>query len=163
MSIDEIRQSILVKGVLGVERWDSDWRLMLTNNLEKLSNQLWKVGIEKIFVDGSFVEEKAHPNDIDGYFECDLKYFASGNLHRDLNEIDPYKVWTWAPNSRSLDPSSAKKQLPMWHRYRVELYPHCGLPSGIQDEFGNNLMFPAAFRKSRQKHKPKGIILLKKN
>jgi hypothetical protein len=47
----------------------------------------------------------------------------------------------------------------MWHRYRVELYPHYpGLLSGIRDQFGNNLPFPSAFRLSRREYKPKGIV-----
>src|SRR5215212_5740764 len=60
-----------------------------------------------------------------------------------------------------------KWQLPMWHRYRVELYPHyVDLPialqrTGIRDEFGNDLHFPAAFRKSRREHKPKGIVKIR--
>jgi hypothetical protein len=45
-----------------------------------------------------------------------------------------------------------KWQLPMWHRYRVELYPHLPQPGGIKDEFGNDLHFPAAFRKCRREH-----------
>ncbi|MBP7864219.1 hypothetical protein KA183_21210 [bacterium] len=163
MTLDEIRQSILVRGPSGQETWDSEWRLKLADNLEILAKQLWKVGIEKIFVDGSYVEEKAHPNDIDGYFECDLLYFATGKLQQDLNALDLNKVWTWDKDSRTVDPNSAKGQLPMWHRYRVELYPHYDQPSGIPDEFGNNLLFPAAFRKSRKEHKAKGIILLKQN
>lgn len=163
MTFDETRQSILVKGPSNQESWDSEWRLMLTQNLEILAKQLWKVGIENIFVDGSFVEEKAHPNDIDGYFECNLMHLASGKLEHDLNALDQFKIWTWSINSRKIDPNSAKSQLPMWHRYRVELYPHYGQPSGISDEFGNNLLFPAAFRKSRKEHKEKGIILLKQN
>ncbi len=163
MTLGEIRQSILVKGPSNEESWDSDWRLILTQNLEILAKQLWKVGIQNIFIDGSFVEAKAHPNDIDGYFECELMHLATGALQHELNVLDEYKVWTWDGRSRILDPNSAKKQLPMWHRYRVELYPHYGQPSGIPDEFGNSMLFPAAFRKSRKEHKPKGIILLKQN
>jgi hypothetical protein len=57
------------------------------------------------------------------------------------------------------DANSAKRQLPMWHRYRVELYPHYpGALSGIHDEFGNDQPFPAAFRKSRAANRAKGII-----
>ena len=51
-----------------------------------------------------------------------------------------------------------KKQLPMWHQYRVELYPHYGQLSGIRDKFGNELEFPSAFRLSRRDGKPRGII-----
>jgi hypothetical protein len=42
----------------------------------------------------------------------------------------------------------------MWHRYRVELYPL----SGIQDKYGNDLEFPAAFRQQRVTGEQKGII-----
>ncbi len=124
--------------------------------------QLWKVGITAIYVDGSFVEEKDHPNDIDGYFECELTYLPSGSLTQDLNKLDPNRVWTWDPASRSGSVNSTKRQLPMWHFYRVELYPHVGQLSGIKDEFGNDLQFPAAFRKSRTEHRQKGIIKLVK-
>jgi len=127
-----------------------------------LADQLWRVGIEKIFADGSFVEDKLHPNDIDGYFEVELDYLASGELERNLNTLDPFKVWTWAPASRRPYRNYAKKQLPMWHQYRIELYPHYNQPSGIRDEFGNMLQFPAAFRKSRRAHQQKGIIELVK-
>lgn len=116
------------------------------------------MGINDVFADGSFVEEKDHPNDIDGYFVCDLRYFASGQLQRDLNVIDPYKIWTWDRWSRRPDPNSTKRQLPMWHQYRIELYPHFGNLSGIRDQFGNDLEFPAAFRLSRNAYKPKGIV-----
>src|SRR5688500_7403701 len=74
--------------------WDAGWRAHLVDGLEVLVEQLWQVGIDRIFVDGSFVEEKDHPNDIDGYFECPLRYLASGELQRDLNALDPYKIWT---------------------------------------------------------------------
>jgi len=47
----------------------------------------------------------------------------------------------------------------MWHKYRVELYPHVpGLMSGIRDQHGNELEFPSAFRQCRRDSEPKGII-----
>jgi hypothetical protein len=120
--------------------------------------QRWHVGIKDIFIDGSFVEDKDHPNDIDGYFVCDLMELATGRLERNLNLLDPDKVWTWDPKSRRPFKGYPKKQLPMWHRYRVELYPHYGQGSGITDRFGNELEFPAAFRRSRRDGRPRGII-----
>lgn len=111
-----------------------------------MCGQLRQVGISEIFVDGSFVEDKQHPNDIDGYFECDLESLASGRLERELNLIDPHKVWTWDPAFRRPYRGYPKKQLPMWHVYRVELYPHYGQLSGIRDQFGHDLEFPSAFR-----------------
>jgi hypothetical protein len=139
--------------------WDGIWRGHLVDNLEILVKQLWRVGITDIFVDGSFAEDKDHPNDIDGYFVCDLMRLASGDLERELNLLDPHKIWTWDPASRRPYRGYSKKQLPMWHQYRVEFYPHfSGLPSGITDQYGNELEFPAAFRRSRRDGKPRGII-----
>ncbi|MEK4406522.1 hypothetical protein MKZ26_19360 [Sporosarcina sp. FSL K6-6792] len=158
LTLNELRASILVKGSQNENPWDMKWRLFLVNQLEILAEQLWVVGINQIYIDGSFVEDKAHPNDIDGYFECELMDLASGELERKLNALDPYKVWTWDSSSRKPYRGFTKKQLPMWHRYRVELYPHFGQPSGIRDEHGNQQQFPAAFRKTRDSYLPKGIV-----
>jgi hypothetical protein len=160
MTLDQLRRSHLVTGRhSGSPNWDAGWRRELVDALEILVAQLWRVGVSEIFVDGSFVEEKDHPNDIDGYFECDLRDFVSGRLTQELNRLDPFKIWTWDPAKRRPDPNSAKRQLPMWHQYRVELYPHFpGLLSGIRDRFGNELEFPSAFRLSRNAYLPKGIV-----
>lgn len=158
VSIEELRKSILVAGSTNLQTWDRDWRNELVNNLEILVGQLKSVGISSIYINGSFVEDKDHPNDIDGYFECELKYLASGNLQRDLNLVEPSKIWTWESTSRKAYKGYAKKQLPMWHKYRVELYPHWGQLCGINDNFGNEMTFPAAFRKTRNGDLPKGII-----
>jgi hypothetical protein len=140
--------------------WDAPWRRRLVDNLEILTLQLWKVGVHEIF--GSFAEDKDHPNDIDGYFVCDLDRLRSGGLTRALNLLDPYKVWTWDPASRKPYRGYPKKQLPMWHRYRVELYPHfSGMGCGIPDKHGHELEFPAAFRQSRRDGKPRGIVKIK--
>jgi len=157
VTLDELEASFLVTGEgVGASQWDAGWRQRLVGNLRILVVQPWSVGVHAIYVDGSFVDEKDHPNDIDGYFECDLRYLATGALERDLNALDPHKVWTWDPRSRRPDRNSAKGQLPMWHTYRVELYPHIGQPSGIRDRHGNPLQFPAAFRKTRTGNRPKG-------
>ena len=164
VTLEELKKSILVKGPAAKSpTWDSSWRLTLVENLTILIKQLWKVGIEDIFVDGSFVEDKDHPNDIDGYFECDIFELASGDLQRDLNLLDPNKAWMWEPDSRKYNPESCKKELPIWHVYRVELYPHGNQDSGIKDKFGYPLMFPSAFRQSRRERRQKGIIKIKQN
>jgi len=157
----ELRNSVLVRGCgeLRKNNWDIEWREKLVNNLEIMTKQLWKVGISNIFIDGSFVEDKDHPNDIDGYFECDEKYLISGDLKRNLNLLEPDKIWTWDPHTRQPYNGYPKKQLPMWHKYRVEFYPHIdGMSSGICDKFGNQLEFPSAFRLSRRNDTPKGIV-----
>ncbi len=161
LTLADLRRSLLVEGASSAApTWDRAWREQLVINLGILASQLWKVGIAEIFVDGSFVEDKDHPNDIDGYFVCDRSFLVSGDLHRALNALDPDKVWTWAPGSRTAAPGSMKKQLPMWHRYRVELYPHFGQGSGIVDARGHELEFPSAFRQTRGEGQPKGIVKL---
>lgn len=159
LTLADLRRSFLVTGQgVSSSAWDREWRRFLVDKLETLVGQLWEVGIDRIFIDGSFVEDKDHPNDIDGYFECDLRSFVSGELQRKLNALDSSHIWTWDPSSRRPDPNSTKRQLPMWHRYRVELYPHYGNLSGIRDQFGNELPFPSAFRLSRREWRPKGIV-----
>ncbi len=159
VTVDDIRNSYLVTGAAMKSSWDVNWRKRLVNNLEKLVKQLWNIGIERIFINGSFVEEKDHPNDIDGYFECDLRYFATGKLAKDLNFQDP-GIWTWKVDNLSAPRNSVKRQLPMWLVYRVELYPHFGQTSGITDRFGHELQFPSAFRQRRGDDEPKGILRL---
>jgi len=76
-----------------------------------------------------------------------------------LNLLDLHKVWTWDPASRRSYRGYPKKQLPMWHQYRVELYPHApGMLSGIRDGHGNELEFPSAFRQSRRDGRRRGIV-----
>lgn len=160
VTFEQLRQSVLVDGCGELrENWDAKWRNKLVNNLEIMVKQLWEVGVENIFIDGSFVEDKDHPNDIDGYFETDLDFLASGKLQQELNLLDEHKIWTWDPATRKPYPGYPKKQLPMWHKYRVELYPHWpGQGCGIVDKHGHELEFPAAFRMSRRDDQPKGIV-----
>jgi hypothetical protein len=161
LTLDELAASLLVLGPanrMSYPNWDTAWRARLVENLAILVRQLWQVGITSVFVDGSFTEDKDHPNDIDGYFECDLSRLASGSLQRELNLLDPHKVWTWDAASRRAFRGYPKKQLPMWHVYRVELYPHYGQLCGIRDEFGHEVEFPSAFRRSRRDGKQRGIV-----
>lgn len=167
VTFEELRESILVNGCGELRtHWDIGRRNYLVDNLEKMVTQLWNVGIINIFIDGSFVEEKVCPNDIDGYFECDLKYLASGDLQRNLNLLDDKKIWVWDAETRKAYHGYPKKQLPMWHSYRVELYPYIPSlfnPTGIYDKDGNGLNFAQAFRLSRHNDRPKGIVKIMKS
>ncbi len=162
LTIAELHRSQLVTGPRRSSNWDEPWRSQLVKNLALLAEQLWSVGIEEIFIDGSFLEEKDHPNDIDGYYVCEPERIGSGELENALNALDPHRCWTWDFASRRPYPGFAKWQLPMWHAYRVELFPHYGQLSGIRDEYGHELEFPAAFRKRRDSYEPKGIVRLLK-
>ncbi len=154
MSIVDLARCHLVSGV-GESNWDIEWRASLVRNLATMVGHLRAVGIDEIFVDGSFVEAKPHPNDIDGYFICNRGYFLSGEMQRELQRLDI--VWTWDRDERYAVRPGGKRQLPMWHKYRVELFPHFGQLVRIFDAFGNELTFPSAFRLSRTS-RPKGII-----
>ena len=164
MTFDQLKKSLLVvgPGPAAGQDWDDIWRLNLVNQAEILVSQLWQVGVTEIFIDGSFVEQKAHPSDIDGYFVVDdVRDFATGEFQRKLNILDPHKIWTWDQHSRKAYNGYMKKQLPMWHKYRVELYPHfpqIGNSSGLRDEHGNEMQFPAAFRRCRATGDQKGVI-----
>ncbi len=161
LTLDELEESFLVVGPGGGQPWSEKTRKMLVRNLRVLVEQLWQVGIENTYINGSFVEDKSRPNDTDGYFECNLMSLATGGLQRDLNELDPQKCCTWNQAPRRPDSTSAKLQLPMWHFYRVELYPLAQArmtSSGIRDEHGNELQFPAAFRRQREAGRAKRII-----
>jgi hypothetical protein len=142
--------------------WDEGWRSHLVDSLEILTKQLWRAGASEVFAAGSFVEDKDHPNDIDGYFLVDIFRFASGDFQRDLNLMDPNKVWTWDPTARRPLKGHPKRELPMWHQYRIDLYPHYGQHSGIFDCVGHPLCFPDAFRISKGKNIPRGIIRLRR-
>ena len=159
LTLEELAESFLVQGPDGRERsrtWDAEWRAFLVRNLSILIKQLWHVGINEIFIDGSFVETKDHPNDIDGYFECEMQRLISGQLQQELNLLDPHKIWTWEAADRLPYRGYPKVQLPMWHAYRVELYPHFGQFSGIRDVRGwREMKFPSAFRQTRRNGKPR--------
>jgi hypothetical protein len=158
MTVDELRNSYLVGGTGLSQTWDSKWRSNLVDHLEMVVGELWQVGVTEIFIDGSFVEDKDHPHDIDGYFLCDEADFISGALERRLNAISARKIWTWDPASRRYSPSTGRWQLPMWHDHRVDMYPHYGQVSGVRDAYGHDLLFPSLFRLTRHTNLPKGIV-----
>lgn len=164
-TLAELKQSMLVVGPKNVPiGWNRRWRAELVGNLELLVPTLWAAGIEEVFVDGSFVENKHHPGDVDGYFCCDSFDYQSGQLEARWRELDPNGVWTWAPQDRRRVEGEYRFKLPMWERYRVELYPHFpGVLAGIRNQFGEMLEFPDAFRLSRKSFIPKGIVRLLKN
>lgn len=157
VSLDDLATSPLVFGSGDDVPWDVGWRATLVRNLSVMVEHLAAAGVRDVFVDGSFVEAKPHPNDVDGYFLCEAADLYDGTLETRLQALDP--VWTWDFDRRYRPAAGGKLQLPMWHKYRVELFPHVGQKVGIFDPFGNELEFPAAFRQSRS-FKPKGIVKL---
>ena len=158
VTFQDIRQSHLITGAGHGPTWDTAWRSTLLDGCEVMVRQLWQVGITSIVLDGSFVEDKDHPSDIDGYFDCDIYTLAS--IVAQLNALDFHQIWTWRPDSRRFDPTTGKDQLPMWHQYRTELYPNTQQQSGILDRYGQPLLFPSAFRQQRGSFAQKGVLLI---
>jgi len=128
------------------------------DNLTSVVHNLWLANIDEIYVDGSFVESKDHPNDIDGYFICGGLDLFNGELEKRLNQHNIHKCWTWDPAKLQVDANSQKRHYPMWNIYHVEMFPEYGQYSAILDRFGNRQKFPAAFRTCRDTYTPKGIV-----
>jgi hypothetical protein len=159
-TLEQIAQSYLVTGA-GLDRpdWDSLWRGELVRNLAIVVHQLWSVKIVGIYVNGSFVELKAHPNDLDIYFECERIAFEYDQLDS-LRAIEP--AWTWARDKLTKDPTTGKLKPPFWHKYHIDALPYWpGTHTEIIDQNGQAISIPEGFRRTRE-GKPKGIIKIVK-
>lgn len=156
LTFDELEASVPVLGP-GSGPWDEDHRHKLVRMAKILVGHLWHVGVEEIYHDGSFVERKPRPNDIDGYFVSHVAQFFDVQLPQ-LESLD--SCWTWDEDKLRFAADTAKPQLPMWHKYRTELYPHYAElgACGIKGPTGEDLTFPDAFRRRRDDFQPKGLI-----
>lgn len=134
-TLPELKESFLVSGNGTSPTWDAAWRLQLVNNLGVLFKQLNQIGISEVFIDGSFVEDIDHPNDIDGYFNCSLMSIINGENEKNLNHLDPKKSWGWSDSLRTPYRGYEKRHLPMWHAYRVELWENSVPPLKSRDNF----------------------------
>jgi hypothetical protein len=158
LTIGELRRSYLVTGEgIDVPGWDSALRAQLVDHLELFVRQLWQVGVERIFVNGSFVTSKPQPGDIDAYFECTLTDYPLTLIR--LMLLEPSLPWDLA--HRPIDPGSQEPKPVMWHRYRVEVFPHfTDYPNltGIFDEDGNEFELADLFRRDKNSLRLKGVI-----
>jgi len=112
----------------------NDHRLKLFKKALKAIKNLAASGVKDIYIDGSFVEDKACPNDIDG---CWLPTSSVKS-----SKIDPVL----------LDFSRSREQMKM--KYGVDFFPANVLEGGTGKPF---LEF---FQKTRD-GKPKGILKIK--
>jgi hypothetical protein len=156
--ISELSRSFLVTGEgIRIPTWDSNRRAQLVDNLKLFVRQLWQMGVERIFVNGSFVTAKPAPGDIDAYFECEVTQYP--RIHVGLLQMEPPLPWDLT--RRRIDPESGIPKPQMWHEYRVEIFPHFTdhpQPTGVRDEQGANLYFPTLFRRDKETGRPKGVI-----
>jgi len=106
VQIDRSLQGDLVPGISADVRQTD---MGLVRDLDLLVRQLWQISITDVYVDGSFVEDKDRPRDIDGYFLCNRAPLASGRLEEQMNRIDPLARWTWNGTRRKWDEESRKR------------------------------------------------------
>lgn len=149
LTFDELQQSILVCGPDNSARylkWDQSRRKKLVESLADFVSQLWQVGINEVFVGGSFVEDKDHPSDIDVYFECEPTQIEVNQLETHLMALNP--VW-----------SGISKQDCRLMRtlFAVHMLPHFGVAYRFDN--GPEVSLPIEFRKSKEKGSiPRGIV-----
>jgi len=159
MTFPQLRGSMLVKGpTSGSPNWDAPWRGRLVDNLNSVVRTLWELGIEYVIIDGSFVEQKDHPNDIDAYFPVTAKRWVSREVERELNRKRSENVWTWDWRYASVpvDPRVPHRRLPFWHKYRIDLFPNFGAKAILHERLGW-LTFEDGFRHTRS-GAPKGVV-----
>jgi hypothetical protein len=106
-------------------------RKELMYGLENAAENLQAAGVQKIWIDGSFVTSKKEPNDVDGCWEYTERV--------DLGQLDPVFL--------------AESRAPMKEKYGVELFP------AFVIEAGSGLPFPKFFQVNRD-GEPKGILVV---
>jgi len=114
-------------------------RRWLLEGLSAAVKAFWAVGIQEIYLDGSFCTEKPDPGDVDGYWvEPDDGVY---------DRIDPY----WIDFGLILIPQVRKWKWRMWADHGVEFFIHPVMQAS--PEMG----FPEFFRQDRD-GQPRGVI-----
>ncbi|RAL21974.1 DUF6932 family protein [Thermoflavimicrobium daqui] len=159
MTISELKESILVLGDESTYQWKEGHRRYLVNNLEHLIQPLWTIGIESVYIDGSFCTDKETPKDIDAYFEFpdDGKTRAQIlqeliALAHELNSLSEDGLWNWWERRPNSDFESKPE---MWFKYQIEIYPNCFGVYATKD----GKKFDQMFRQDKNGF-PKGVIKL---
>jgi len=156
LRVTELPASLLVRKPPPAARpWDARRRREIADALSTYVPHLWHVGVPDVFLDGSYVTDKAQPGDADCYFNCAASAWPM--IQTRLRILDP--IWTWDLRQASPKPGSRVLHLPMWHQHRIELFPNFpGLVAGL-DSSGNPCGFPEFFAQTRD-GRPKGIVQL---
>ena len=147
---------------VGSATWDAAWRAELVDRVTQVFDLFSGAGgVVEFWIDGSFVEAVDHPDDIDAYFTLqDPREWLT--LPDRLNKLEGEEIWTWDPSKRRKYSGSLYPKPPFWGRYRVDVYPDLGRPSGVFDSNGNPLTFAEAFRQQRLTYRRKGIVRLRR-
>ncbi len=153
-----LRTSLLVAGPpAAIAAWDREHRANLVDQLAILVRDLRQVGIDRIFIDGSFCTDKPRPGDIDGYFVTSFTEWPARLA--ELRMLRP--SWTWDPRDRRPD-AIGKLKLPMWHHHRVELFPVFDPPFYERSFRGIGPILIDDFSRRTRGNEPKGIVQIAK-
>ena len=109
----------------------SPQRREVMRGLTEAAENLQAAGVQKIWINGSFVTDKKEPNDVDGCWEY--------TEHVDLDRLDPVFL--------------AQSRAPMKEKYGVEFFP------AFVIEAGSGLPFPEFFQVNREGER-KGILVV---
>jgi hypothetical protein len=156
LHLSALPESLLVRKPAQVSaRWDEDRRRAIADALCRYVPHLWHVGVPDVFLDGSYVTDKAQPQDADCYFDCVASDWPM--IQTRLRIMDP--LWTWDLRQAAPKPGSRVLHLSMWHLHRLEFFPNFpGLVAGM-DSSGMPRGFPEFFRQTRDGQQ-KGIVQL---
>ncbi|NMC28380.1 MAG: hypothetical protein GYA42_09600 [Syntrophomonadaceae bacterium] len=152
ISLEEL-ENFIGRGPGGGQSWDTSWRLQLLQEFKKRYQQLQAVGINEVYIDGSYATDKFHPNDMDVYFVVPRNIWRSG-AEQALKDMDP-EFWRFEPEL-GVD---GKLGYPMAFRHHIEMYPvylehtpdHAECPEMVDP----TIKF---FRTDKYSHREKGII-----
>lgn len=152
ISIKDLREFLFI-GPKNAHAWDSKWRLKLFTEFEKSYKQLLSVGINQIYIDGSFATDKARPNDLDAYFIVPRSLWRN-SAENQLRELDP-DFW----NFDLINDGTGKVAYPMAINHNIELFPvyleHTPEYADCDELIDPKIYF---FRTDKHSHQEKGII-----
>jgi hypothetical protein len=77
-------EKVISEGPGNGQTWDIPWRLQLLQEFKKRYQQLLAVGINEVYIDGSYATDKFHPNDMDVYFVVPRKTLFQNKLDNRL-------------------------------------------------------------------------------
>jgi hypothetical protein len=146
-------EKFIREGPGGEQSWDTVWRLQLLQEFKKRYQQLLSVGIQEVYIDGSYATDKFHPNDMDVYFIVPRNIWRSG-AEQALKAMDP-EFWRFETELGA----DGKVGYPMAFRQHIEMYPvylehtptHAECPEMIDPKIN-------FFRTDKYSHRAKGII-----
>lgn len=113
--------SVLVLGPEGAENWDRATREERAKTAIRFIGVLSEAGATGFVLGGSFVENVAHPNDVDLRILLDIGSFAAGEFQRQWHAVDPELYQEWTNDAVEVTASPRRRKPLVWHKYRIDV------------------------------------------